>query len=76
MFDIDLHHLALRADEVSGGILRSVVNSQYHACHCFRSLNMDTKYVHDSQLQFKPLQFFFCFLLSLFFALRLEFSVT
>lgn len=61
MFDIDLHHPVLRADEVSGGLLWSVVNSQYHACHCFRSLKMDTKYVHDSQLQFKPLQFFVCF---------------
>lgn len=61
MLDIDLHHPVLRADEVSGGILWSVVNSQYNACHCFRSLNMDTKYVHDSQLQFKPLQFVVCF---------------
>ncbi len=51
----------LRADEVSGGILYSVVNSQYHACHSFRSVTVDTKYVHDSQLQFKPLQFFVCF---------------
>jgi hypothetical protein len=61
MFDIDLHHPVLRTDEVSRGILWSVVNSEYHACHCFTSLNMDTKYVHDSQLQFKPLQFFVCF---------------
>jgi hypothetical protein len=62
MFDIDLHHPVLRADEASGGILWSAFNSQYHTCHCFRSLNMDTKYVHGSQLQFKPLQFFVCFL--------------